>query len=354
MLRADTWNAHWSIVPKMKSIVLRVSFAATLAVTASISMPGSFGVARADALLPVTNQSALARSFALPELGEVQLMAPGTNEFRFGLDWTNEFSEDDYPHGLPPGVTPKEAITLDGETQRYAWNWRHGLEHGFEVGLQLPFYVNNGGVLDGIIHNYHALFGFPDGGRSDAPHDRYLYQYQRNGQNVLDVQHSAAEFGDVQLQGGWQALPNLALHAMLKLPTGHSGHLTGGNLGSALWADYDPFAGSQRWLGFLSAGGSINNTGYVIPEQQNRLVGLAGAGVGYRIWQPFAVIVQFYGHTKLYDDTELKPLRRGGLQGAFGGRYEINPHLAMNLAFQEDLVTESSPDISFHASFVAH
>jgi len=298
----------------------------------------------------------LARSFALPELGEVQLMAPGTNEFRFGLDWTNEFSDHPALAGQP---TPAETIVLDGETQRYAWNWRHGLEHGFEFGLQLPFYVNNGGVLDGIIHNYHELFGFPDGGRSDAPHDRYLYEYQRrNGQgqlvDVLNVHNSATEFGDVQLQGGWRALPDLALHAMLKLPTGHSGHLTGGNLGSALWADYDPFAGSQRWLGFLSAGGSINNTGYVIPEQQNRLVGLAGAGVGYRIWQPFAVIAQFYGHTKLYDDSDVKPLRRGGLQGAFGGRYEINPHLAMNLALQEDLITESSPDISFHASFVAH
>ncbi len=330
----------------MKSTVLRLATTIGL-----FSIAGSAG---ADALLPVTNQSALARSFALPELGSATLLAPGANEFRASLDWTNEFATDVNPKGLPKGAIPDESVTLDGETQRYAWNWRHGLDHGFEIGLQLPFFVTNGGVLDGIIHNYHDALGFQDGGRGNAPHDRLLYNYTKNGQTLLNIDNSATEFGDVQLQGGWQALPNLALHAMVKLPTGHSDHLTGGNLGSALWADYDPFSGSQHWLGFVSAGGSANNTGSVLAEQQHRLVGFGGAGVGYRVTQPFALIAQFYAHTKLYGDSGLKPLRRGGLQGAFGGRYDINPHLAMNAGFQEDLITESSPDISFHLSFVAH
>ncbi|MDB5988442.1 MAG: hypothetical protein JWR16_3495 [Nevskia sp.] len=335
MLRALTR----SVVLTMKLIVLRL--------TTTIGLLSVIGSAAADALLPLTNQSALARSFALPELGAATVQAPGTNEFRFGLDWTNEFSE----HVT---TNPSESLTLDGETQRYAWNWRHGLDHGFDIGLQIPFFVTNGGVLDGIIHNYHELFSLPDGGRGNAPHHRLLYNYTQNGQTLLNVDHSATEFGDVQLQGGWQALPNLALRAMVKLPSGHSDHLTGGNLGSALWADYDPFAGSQHWLGFVSAGGSVNNTGSVIAEQQHRLVGFGGAGVGYRIWQPFAVIAQFYAHSKLYGDSDLKPLRRMGLQGAFGGRYDINQHLAMNAGLQEDLVGESSPDISFHLSFVAH
>lgn len=316
-----------------------------LRLATTIGLLSASAAAHADALLPVTNQSALARSFALPELGAATVRAPGTNEFRFGLDWTNEFSAH---------TSANEALTLDGETQRYAWNWRHGLDHGFEIGLQLPFYVTNGGVLDGIIHNYHNAFGFQDGGRGAAPHDRYLYNYTRNGQTVLNVDQSATEFGDVQLQGGWQAAPNLALRAMVKLPTGHSDHLTGGNLGTALWADYDPFAGSKHWLGFVSAGGSLNNTGSVLAQQQHRWVGFGGAAVGYRLWQPFALIAQFYAHTKLYGDSGLAPLRRGGLQGAFGGRYDINQHLAMNAGFQEDLITESSPDISFHLSFVAH
>lgn len=315
-----------------------------LRLLAAFGLMSSVGGAAADALLPVNNQSALARSFALPELGAAEVMAPDKDEYRFAVDWTNEFAVDS---------SPTEAITLDGETQRYAWSWRHGLAHGFEVGLQLPFFVTNGGVLDGIIHNYHELYGFPDGGRGDAPHHRLLYSYARNGSTILNETHSATEFGDVEVQGGWQALPALALRAMVKAPSGQAKHLTGGNPGGALWADFDPFAGSKRWLGFISAGVSLNGRGDVLHDQQNRWVGFAGTGVGFRIVQPFALSAQVYYHSRLYDDSGLTPLRRHALQGAFGGRLDVNQRVSLNGGFQEDLITDSSPDFSIHFSVVA-
>jgi hypothetical protein len=239
-------------------------------------------------------------------------------------------------------------MTLDGETQRYALSWRRGFGHDFELNAELPVLVTGGGVLDGLIENWHHIWGLPNGGREQVPHDQYHYQYSRDGQTILDVDTATGGLGDITLGGGWQARSDLALRVMAKLPTGDAGKLLGGNAGAALWADYDPFIGSRHWTGFLSAGASLNAAGEVLPAQQHHLVGLAGAGVGYRLFDHWLVLSQLYAHTQLYDGSDLKALRRNALQLALGGRYEFSPRTAINFGFQEDLVTESSPDFSIH------
>jgi hypothetical protein len=305
----------------------------------AIGLLAAMNGAGAESIFPVSNQGALARGFALPELGNADITAPGRNEWRLALDWTNEYFVQQ---------TPAESLTLDGETQRYAVTWRRGIAPDFEVNAQLPLLLTGGGVLDGPMENWHSFWGLPNGGREAAPHGRYLYQYTRNGRSVLDVDTSTAGIGDIELGGGWQATTRLALRAMAKLPTGNAGKLLGGNSGGALWLDYDPFAGSGRWIGFLSAGASVNAEGEVLADQQQQLVGFAGAGAGFRLFRPFLLMAQIYGHSQLYHGSSTEALRREALQIAFGGRYEFTPRTALNLGFQEDLVTSSSPDFSIH------
>jgi len=295
--------------------------------------------AAADTIFPVNNQGALARGFALPRLGATDVLAPGDDEWRLSLDWTNEYFAE---------KTPAESLVLDGETQRYGLHWRRGVTPGFELGAELPLLVTGGGVLDGLIENWHGFWGLPDGGRNETPRGRYLYQYQRGGRTLLDVDTPAAGLGDIELDAGWQATQRLALRALAKLPTGDSGRLLGGNAGGALWLDYRPFAADSRWIGFVSAGGSINAKGEVLAGQQQSWVGFAGSGAGYRLFRPFLLMAQLYGHTQLYHGSSTEALRREALQLSFGGRYEFSPHTALTLGFQEDLVTDSSPDFSIH------
>jgi hypothetical protein len=297
------------------------------------------GPARADLLLPVHNEGALARSFALPTLGDTEVLDPGQSRYRVALDWTNEYFADS---------NARESMTLDGETQRIALGWRGGVSPNLELGVQLPILITGSGILDGVIENYHNVFGFPDGGRDRAPHGRYLYQYQRNGNTVLHVDTGTVDAGDAELSAGWQLQQGLALRGMVKLPSGREADLTGGNPGGALWLDYAPLRGVPGWLSFLSAGGSYNGQSDVLSQQQHQWVAFGGAGLGYRLAPTFALFGQLYAHSQLYGDSDLKALRRDGLQLGIGVRGDLPHGASLTAGFQEDLITDSSPDISFH------
>lgn len=292
-----------------------------------------------DLLFPVDNQGALARAFALPALGQASVLDAGHQQWLASLDWTNEFVSDQ---------TTDASILEDGETQRYALDWRRGLGHGLEVSAELPLLITGGGILDGLVENWHNLFGLPDGGRETVPHHQYHYQYIRNGQTLLDMNSSTAGLGDIALGGGWQLTPGLALRAMAKLPTGDAGKLMGGNPGGALWADYNPFAASARWSGFLSAGASVNGTDDTLGAEHHPFVAFGGAGIGYRVFSRWRVLGQFYGHSQLYRDSDLSPLHKEGVQMTLGVAYDVSKSSVITAGFQEDVVTDSSPDISFH------
>jgi hypothetical protein len=293
----------------------------------------------AEPVFAVHNEAALARSFALPALGATQVRTPSSALWRLALDWSNEFVVKQ---------NASESLTEDGETQRYSLYYARGFGAGLELNAALPVLITGGGVLDGIIQNWHDFWGLPNGGRQDAPHDRYLFQYIRNHQTLLMVDQGTVGLGDLELGAGWQALGALALRAMVKLPTGDAGKLTGGNAGGALWADYDPFQGSARWFGFVSLGASYNAKGEVLTDQQRQFVGLVGAGAGFRLFRPFALMAQLYGHTPLYSGSAIGALTRDGLQIAFGGRYDFGARTQVNLGFQEDLSVNTSPDFSIH------
>ena len=292
-----------------------------------------------DLLFAVDNQGALARGFALPSLGQSGVLSDGQQQWRAALDWTNEFVSEQ---------TADESILEDGETQRYSLGWRRGFGSGLELNAELPLLITGGGILDGVIQNWHNLFNLPDGGRDTVPNDQYHYQYIRNGNTLLDVDTATVGLGDITLGGGWQALSGLAVRAMIKLPTGDAGRLLGGNPGGALWADYNLFPQSPRWSGFLSAGASMNGSSDTLGAEQHPVVAFGGTGVGYRLTSRWLALVQLYGHSKLYRDSDVDPFRKEGLQLTFGGRYELSNSNSITFGVQEDLVTDSSPDVSFH------
>lgn len=323
----------------LSAVPVATPFAAgCAALCAALALP-----ARADSLLSVNNQGALARSFALPQAGRTQVLQRGGDEFALAADWTNEYFAD---------ANARESLVLDGETQRYTVSWFHGVADGVEFGVRVPLLVSGGGVLDGFIQNWHALFGLPNGGREQVPHGQYQYRYVRDGRTVLNVDTASAGIGDVELEAGWRLSPTLAWRALAKLPSGDSSRLAGGNAGGALWLDYDPFRAyggpATRWRGFASAGVSYNERSSVLGAQQQAFVGLAALGAGYRLTPHFTLSAQLDGHSQLYDDSSLKALRREGLQLAIGGIYEPAARWNLRAGFQEDLVTDSSPDISFN------
>lgn len=284
------------------------------------------------------NQSALAQGFDLPVIGHGRVLARGEHRSAFVLDLTTEYTTDQ---------TAAETITLDGESAHLTGRYRQGMD-GWEWGAELAAVHVGSGFLDSFIENWHDFWGLPNGGRELAPRDRYQYRYEKDGVVLLDSTEEGWALGDLRVSAGWAATDSLALRAELKLPTGDEDQLTGGNLGSAVWGDLAlPFDPDSGWSGFASAGLSVNQKGEVLEDQQETLVPFGGVGAYYRLLRQLELGAQLYAHGPLYDDSELDQLSRAGLQLAFGGRW-IERGWALDVAFQEDLITKSSPDFSIH------
>lgn len=289
--------------------------------------------------LPVYNQSALSRAFELPVLGRPLVLGPQADRFELRYDLTSEFhtSQD-----------ADEFVLLDGEAQRVTLAWRRGLGGGFEAGLELPMLHQGGGFMDGFIENWHDALALPDGGRPQAPRDRYLYQYQINGRTQFEARETGSDVGDVRANAGWQATGWLALRGELKFATGEQARFSGGNEGGALWLDAAlPFAAASRWSGYLAAGVSHNGRSDILPDQQQRTVPFGGVGLALRVLPRLSLLGQLYAHGALYDGSDLKPFREA-LQLALALRWRLRPDLAFDIGFQEDPITDSSPDFSLH------
>ncbi len=294
---------------------------------------------QADPGFTVRNEATLSRTATLPTLGESRVLDAGQIATRFTVDWSNEYVAQS---------NARETLTIDAETQRVTFGFRRGIAEGVEIGVDLPLLFTGGGALDGVIEGWHDAFGLPNGGRDRVRQDRYLVQYTVDGQTRIDEQQGANGIGDLELSAGFRLRDDFAFRALAKLPTGRSSRLQGGNGGGAMWFDFDPFHGSPRWFGYLSAGASYSGQSDVIGAQQKQFVALGGAAVGYRIWAPISLLVQFNGHTALHQDSGLNALDRPGGQLSFGGRIDIAPKLQLDLGVQEDVLVSSSPDFSIH------
>jgi hypothetical protein len=297
----------------------------------------------AERPLAVYNQGALARAFELPVIGETGVLPLGDTSGSLRYDLTTEY------HASGNG---SETVVLDGESNLLTFAFRKGLGWNLELTLDVPVLYQSGGFMDDPIESWHDFFGLPNGGRELAPQDRYLYQYTRGGetgsQTVFRNTRSGTDLGDVRLGFGWQALDSLAVRTEFKLPSGDDAHLAGGNTGGALWADWAlPFDPGFFLSGWVSAGVSINDESEVIADQQNSVVPFGGAGLAARFAERWSLLGQLYTHGKLYDDSALDPFREA-LQLTLGLRYDVARDFGIDVGFQEDLITSSSPDFSFH------
>lgn len=304
-----------------------------------LALTWSFSANAWDAL-PAYNQNTLARSFALPVIGQSSVLGASQSTFAADYDLTTEYYND---------LKGNEAIIVDGETSGFALSWRQGIGHDVELIARLPVLVVGGGFMDHFIKEWHKTFGLPNGNREKAQDNQRQITYTVNGNPVLDERRSGTTLGDIQLGAGLKLGDNTALRGMVKLPNGSDSKLTGGNWGGAVWGDFGfPFAKGSSWDGFASLGATLAQKADALQDQQRSVAAFGGVGLGYFLTQNFEVRSQLYGHSALYKNTELPGLKKPGLQLTLGGSYRWSPKVNMDVFFQEDPVTYSSPDFSLH------
>ncbi len=313
-----------------------------LRVALCLALPAQAGPAFANEFAPGGDSGTLARAFALPVLGDAQLLARGRTETRWTLDFANEY--------VAEGECAVECIVLDGETARLRLAHRRGLGAGWDFGFELPLLDRGGGFLDGWIQDWHDAFGLPTGGRELAVHDRYLFHYERQGVALFDETGGGAGLGDVTLTLGRHFGRAGVLRAMAKLQTGDEDSLEGGVAGGALWLER-ACALAPRVGGYLALGVTHGGRGPLLPDEQNRTIGFGGLGLMIPLTRAVRLAAQLQAHSRFYDGSTLTPLQRAGAPLTLGLEIRTGARGALELGFQEDPSVNGSPDFVAYLSF---
>jgi hypothetical protein len=296
------------------------------------------------------NQSPVAQIFGLPAAGDAKLLSRGTTCALVAVDVASNFATN---------ATPRESIILDGESYRYTLGLRYGITDRLEAGIDIPYVGQGGGFLDGFIIGWHRFFGLPQGGREDAPRNRLLYSYEKDGSNRLLVNDSGFDVGDVRFYGALQIYDDgehnprtVALRASIKAPTGDSDHLHGsGSTDFALWLTASDDYRLPAWLGhftcFGAMGGMAMTKGNVLREDQRNVAGFGTFGFGWGPAEWIAFKAQVSGHTPFYK-SDLRELGGDALQLIVGGTLAFSPWTTLDIGVSEDVIVSTSPDVAFH------
>ena len=295
------------------------------------------------------NQAPLISIYGLPYIGEAGVAPRGEGDFRLTMDLANSYIRE---------INSGETIELDGESLRLTLTGHYGIGSNLELGIDIPFIIVGGGFLDHFIEDYHQAFGFPNAGREDAPVNRILYKYQKNGVTLLNMQESGEGLGDIRLNGGWQIYrgadhqSNLTLRASLKLPTGDTNLLLGsGSTDLGLWMvgnlGYHVFLGQLTLFG--AAGGMGMTRGKILPDQQRSMVSFGALGLGFSPVEWLAFKIQANANSPFYSDSNLKQIRYSSLQMTFGGALYFTPKTSLDIGMTEEVMVDT-PDVVFHLS----
>jgi len=141
-----------------------------------------------------SNQSPLLQIYGFPHDTGADIVPPGAFRIGLSIDTSSNYTVNS---------ATREQITLDSEVCRTAVTTRYGITPNFEAGIEIPYYVQGGGFLDGFIVDWHNTFGLPQGGRDTAPKNRIHYSYRKDGVQKLRMDSSASGIGDISLTGGF-------------------------------------------------------------------------------------------------------------------------------------------------------
>ncbi len=318
----------------------------------SIALPAAAEFEEADlpnGPLKVRNLSPVTQLYGMPRMSGAEIVS-GHTEATFNIEAANNFQSD-----LRAGTF----AFFDGETYVASYRLRGGLGKRFEWGAELPWVVHSGGGLDGLVDEFHELFGLPDGERSLAPRGRLDYFIRSGSEVYADFSNSRREIGDVRGFLGYQVFAEegraLAIRGQLKLPTGNVEDLSGSEgLDVSLWGEYEQgFALGERTVR-LTFGGGITylGEGELVPEVQEDYMWTGHLGVQIPLHPRVEFHAQLDAHTAMLD-TGNPLVADGGVLGTLGGRIGITKRLWMDLAIIEDLENESASDVVFQVLFGA-
>ncbi len=244
-------------------------------------------------------------------------------------------------------------VNLDMEITELNFRYKRIIKDQFEFGLDIPVLILGGGFMDGFLENYHDAFGFSGYGRSERPHNDFLYEVRKNGELIIQGR-SGVGIGDIRITVKKPLAAsegfNLSIAANLEVPVSSAkkGYSNGSlDAGVSVLFDYgitDKIM--THWnLGAVFPGDvrgheklNINNFFY------------GGAAVEASLGKSYSAIVQVLGQSGIYPDTDLLAVDRDSYMIVFGGRYNKGAK-SVELSLTEDLSESGAPDFIVNLTY---
>lgn len=318
---------------------------------AMLALPCAAALGQEPGLFTTSDQSPFIQLYSLPPAAV--RTAPGRGR------WAWQITADVTSNAIEEGTPAAEYVVLSGETYRTAFYLDYGLTDRLAAGLMLPLVAHSDGVLDGLIRDWHDLFGLSNE-RRDAVSGRALdYSYASQGRESVALEESSRGPGDLRLTLDWHVRPaqgegrNLVLRSGLKMPTGSSRELRGsGSTDLSLQLLSTDTQALARWNMTLSwmAGGLWLGRADVLDDIRRDWVAIGSIGVSRPLWRRFVARIQLDGHSEFYD-TGLRPLGSSGVQITFGGSFAVGRAGRIDVAMVENLFTDTTPDLGLHVGW---
>jgi len=267
--------------------------------------------------------------------------------------------ESAYSNMFQNGTGPNgQEVVLDGEIWTNTLIARYGLSERADVEIDLSVLYACNGFLDGLIEDYHSLFGFPNGGRDERPRDTYEMRTAIGGKTIYTLEPYDFELLDTPLIFSERFVdetadvPAVALRAGVDLPTGSEASGTGNggwDWGVGVMAEKTlgrwSFTGAVDWVdakrpsSFVSAGVDVYD-GFDVQ-----------LGVEYRWNDHLSLLTGLVLTPPVTRDFTIKELDREMLGLDIGAAWDTGDNSELHVGFEEDLLSASGPDIVFFAGW---
>lgn len=244
-------------------------------------------------------------------------------------------------------------IDLDMEITEFTLRYKRIIGKLVELDLDIPVLIISNGFMDGFLEEYHDTFGFDDYGRSQRPHDEFLYEVRKDG-NLVVRGKSGTRLGDIRLAVKKSLLSSddytLSLKGDVELPVSEAKKgFSNGSIDAAVAVLYDKRI-SGRVMTYWNLGAVFPGDvkGYETVDLKNFIYG--GAAIEANALKNLNLLLQLQWQSSVYPDTGVEAVDGTGFMIVLGGRYGTEKR-SMELSLTEDLNTSGAPDFIVNLTY---
>jgi hypothetical protein len=237
----------------------------------------------------------------------------------------------------------------------------YGLFSKMEVSIAIPVVKHSSGVMDSFISNWHDAFNLPGKSREFMPDYALDYFFMEEKQIVFDMNESKLSIGDISISVGTPILQSsnhdLSFRSFVKLPTGNKTNLVGSgtsDFGFQITGMINSVPKRNEFSFYYSGGYLRIGNGALLSNIVTRNVSFGSLGLAFNVNNNWYLKSQLDFHTGLYQKSYTKQLGKTSAQLVLGLDYFVAKDLAISLAFIEDIIVNTAPDLVIQVGVSYH